>query len=150
MDAPQITRAPYQKGEYEVFCALTLSEPEVIGFTHPHYLLAKLQQAIPSPAFPPSKFELEAQKALVEHALRHGVNFKLHNDHSNLTMGAFMELFEEDHAAVEINGQRHLFADLVKEEWSDESSSLRNEGGFLYRDASGRVIFKYSTWFVIA
>jgi len=95
----------------------------------------------------PNKFELEAQRALLRHVVRHRVNsFALHDDHWGRTSGVLERLFEQNKASMEADGKRFTFAELTKEEWSDVIHPLAGEGGFLYRDASGTVIFKQMTW----
>ena len=95
----------------------------------------------------PNKFELEAQRALLRHVVRHRVDgFALHDDHWGRTSSVLERLFEQNKAYMEADGKRFTFAELTKEEWSDVTAPLAGEGGFLYRDARGTVIFKQMTW----
>ncbi|HEY1123166.1 MAG TPA: hypothetical protein VGE67_16250 [Haloferula sp.] len=95
----------------------------------------------------PNKLEVEAQKGLLHHVIRYrNRDFQLHDDHWGRTGYALINLFESHKATIEVEGKRHTFADLTKEEWKEGTDSLAMHGGFLYRDASGTVIYKRGTW----
>lgn len=94
----------------------------------------------------PNRLELEAQRAILAHAIRHHVEFRLHDDHWGKTSYAFVVLFEDGKASMESCGTPYQFSDLTKEDWRVGSDPLASHGGFLYRNALGNVIFKMFTW----
>lgn len=93
----------------------------------------------------PTKFELEAQKALLRHAIQYGVTFQLNDDHWGRTGYLLLTLFEVGKASMEIDGKRFHFAELIKEDWWVSDEQLGGHGGFLYRDSDGNVIYKRGT-----
>jgi hypothetical protein len=94
----------------------------------------------------PNKLELEAQRALVRHAIRNHVPFKLHDDHWGRTGYVLIGLFERGKATMEVDGRSYRFSDVTKEDWREGTHPLASQGGFLYRDSAGAVLFKRWTW----
>ncbi|MGJ8640576.1 MAG: hypothetical protein ACSHYA_14400 [Opitutaceae bacterium] len=93
-----------------------------------------------------NKVEMEAQRALVAHAIRHGVNFELYNDHWGRTGYSLIDQFEKGNAWIEQEEQKIYFSELKKEKWSERDHPMAKHGGFLYKNAQGDVIFKKHTW----
>jgi len=93
-----------------------------------------------------NKFEMEAQRALVRHAIRYRVAFELHDDHWGRTGFALVALFEEGLATLETGGLRYKFLELSKESWVEGTDPMAQQGGFLYRDPDGKIILKMWTW----
>jgi hypothetical protein len=94
----------------------------------------------------PNKVELDAQRALLRHAIRHRVDFHLHDDHWGRTGFALVRMFEDGSATLRVDGKDYHWADVIKEEWSDVRGPLVGEGGFLYRDLAETMIYKTMTW----
>ena len=94
----------------------------------------------------PNRYELEAQRALLRHAIMHHVDWRLNDDHWGKTGFAILSLFEQGHATMNFNGSFYKFKYLVKKNWSDISGPRAGEGGFLYCTQNAEVIFKIMTW----
>ncbi len=94
----------------------------------------------------PNKFEMEAQRALVKHVIRHNVNFRLNNDHWGRTGWAFVKLFENGKGEIEFSGKRYRFDQLRKEDWQEGHDSLAMQGGFTYSSNDGQILFRTITW----
>lgn len=94
----------------------------------------------------PNKFELEAQRALLRHAIRHHLDWRLNDDHWGRTGFAILRLFEKGHGTMLIDGNEYQFVDIVKDEWSDVQGPLCGEGGFSYRTKDGTELFRIMTW----
>ena len=110
-------------------------------------LLEGLEAARPvGGATHPNALELEAQRALVRHAIHHGTRFKLQDDHWGRTGYVFVTLFEQGQATMDINGRNFRFSDVAKENWMEGTQPFASRGGFLYRDAGGVVLFRRRTW----
>jgi hypothetical protein len=92
-----------------------------------------------------NRFEVEAQCALLRHAIHHKVKFQLHDDHWARTSCAVIKLFENGIGRMELNGKSYIFSDVVKEEWQEGDEPLGSRGGFLYKDAE-EVVLKRWTW----
>jgi len=94
-----------------------------------------------------NKLEVEAQKGLLNHAIRYRCRgFQLHDDHWGRTGYALLNLFEAHKATIQVEGKRLTFAEVTREDWKEGTDSLAMHGGHLYRDASGAVIYKRGTW----
>ena len=93
-----------------------------------------------------NRYELEAQRALVRHAIRYRVSWTLRDDHWHRTSYACLELFERGQASLLVADRSFSFHEVRKEEWREGTGSLASHGGFLYRDSAGAVLFKRSTW----
>ena len=94
----------------------------------------------------PNRIELEAQRALLRHAIRHKIDWRLNDDHWGRTGYAILSLFERGKATMRYEGSQYSFADILKDEWSDVHGPLCGTGGFLYRTPVGVTLFKISTW----
>lgn len=94
----------------------------------------------------PNKFEMDAQKALLRHAIRHRIEIRLHDDHWGRTMWALLKLFEEGQAQLLLGDSTYGFSDLIKEDWKEGTKPLMSHGGILYRNEMGEVLFKTMSW----
>lgn len=131
-----------------VSCVVDSSLPENPQFRlNPEDLLSELESTrhIGNSSHP-NKFELEAQKALLRHAIRHRLDWKINDDHWGRTGYAILRLFELGRATMLYGGAEYQFRDIVKEEWRNVSGPLCGEGGFLYRTKDGTEIFRIMTW----
>ncbi|MBK1829523.1 hypothetical protein JIN77_02200 [Verrucomicrobiaceae bacterium R5-34] len=94
----------------------------------------------------PNKLEMEAQRALVRHSIRHHAPFRLNNDHWGRTGWAFLRLFEEGKGQIELGGVRYGFSELTKADWQEGDDPLAMQGGFTYASPEGAIVFKTMTW----
>jgi hypothetical protein len=94
----------------------------------------------------PNKFELEAQRALLRHAIRHRAEFRLQDDHWGRTMWALLKLFEQNEAQIVSGDRCYTIADVEKENWREGTDPMMSHGGILYRDQMGKVIYKTMSW----
>ncbi|PHS02858.1 MAG: hypothetical protein COA78_20165 [Blastopirellula sp.] len=90
--------------------------------------------------------EMEAQKALVKHCVVYGVDIELYDDHWGRTGYALIEEFEKGNAWIRNGEHKIYFKELIKEEWKEGNHFLAMQGGILYKDSSGNIIFKKLTW----
>jgi hypothetical protein len=134
--------------QVEVSCSICLQVgPEPVLFTSAQDLLKQLEATRHfGDSTHPNRLELDAQKALLRHAIRHLVNFRLNDDHWARTSFALLDLFEQGKAIMQIETTKFTFSDICKEEWQDVVGPLCGCGGFLYRDPTGKVICKIQTW----
>ncbi len=141
-------RRPDPNEPLEVSCSVESGvSPEPVFFTTAQDLLRGLEGARHiGDSSHPNKFELEAQRALLRHAIRNRVEFRLHDDHWGRTGYVLLSLFEEGKATMQINGKTYRFSELTKEDWREGTDPLASHGGFLYRDSAGVVIYKKWTW----
>ena len=89
---------------------------------------------------------MEAQKALLTHAIKHKIDWHLRDDHWGRTGYAILSLFEAGTGLMRYDDQEHDFSSLTKQVWSDVHGPLCGTGGFHYRDPADKIIFKISTW----
>lgn len=94
----------------------------------------------------PNKIELEAQRALLRHAIRYHVKIRLNDDHWAQTSSLLTRLFEEGLATMQIGDRGYRFSEITKEEWREGTQPLAMNGGFLYRDVNGNEIYRRMTW----
>lgn len=94
----------------------------------------------------PNRLELEAQRALLRHSIRHRAEFRLNDDHWGCTGGVLLKLFENGDATMQVGDATYAFRDLTKAEWQEGTHPLASEGGFEYRTADRHIIFKTMTW----
>jgi hypothetical protein len=94
----------------------------------------------------PNRLELEAQRALLRHAIRHRAKFHLRDDHWGRTGFALLKMFEAGDAEIEVGGKRFRFENLTKVDWREGTHPLASHGGFEYHAFSGEMIFKITTW----
>lgn len=139
---------PTPKAPLQLTCSVRSDvNPEPLFSALAQDILVGLEAAQPiGDASHPNTLELEAQRALVRHAIRHGVPFKLHDDHWRRTGYVLVELFDRGKATMEVEGKRFRVSDVTKEDWREGTHPMRSCGGFLYRDSSGIVLFKRWTW----
>ena len=125
-----------------LFTADEHDQPWAIFVASAHNVLKELEQVRHiGDANHPTNFELEAQKALVRHAIRHHHGIRLNDDHWGYTGKLFLKLFEEGRAAMRGRSRTFRFGDLIKETWQEGF-----HGGFLYRDLEGVVVYKRFSW----
>lgn len=93
-----------------------------------------------------NKLELETQRALLRHAIRHQVSFRLHDDHWGRTRWALLQLFEEGKASMQVGEKQFHIAELTKGKWATGTHPMALRGGYEYKDFSDKVIFKVETW----
>ena len=134
----------------EVTCGIrSLVEPRPLITTTAQHLLEALARTKPvGDASHPNHQELEAQRALLRHAIvNRPRNFRLHDDHWHRTGSALLDLFEKGRATMLLHDHRYLCSDIVKSEWQDEGTdSLNMHGGFTYSSKDGTLLFKICTW----
>ena len=94
----------------------------------------------------PNKFELEAQRALLRHAIRNRAEFRLNDDHWGRTKWALLTIFDEGEAEFECGDARYKISDVKKEDWREGDEPMMSHGGILYRNSSGDVIYKTMSW----
>ena len=134
----------------EVTCSIrSMVEPGPLVSATAQHLLEALAKTKPvGDASHPNHQELEAQRALLRHAItKRPRNFRLHDDHWHRTGHALLRLFEEGRATMLLHDHRYLFPDVVKAEWQEEGTdSLAVHGGFTYSAKDGTLLFKTVTW----
>ena len=87
--------------------------------------------------------ELEAQRALIKHALSFRIDFEINDDHWGRTGQALLKEFEKGKAWIEEeDGKQIRFSDLQRHEWVDTHLNL---GGFEYRKLDGSLYLKMDT-----
>jgi len=141
-------RPPDPNEPLEVSCSASSEvAPEPVFFVSAQDLLHELEQRRHiGDSGHANRFELEAQKALLRHAIRYRVQFRLHDDHWGATGWALLNLFEEGKATMHLDDRTFQFADVCKEEWRVGTNPLGSRGGFCYRDRTGTIVFKRWTW----
>jgi hypothetical protein len=136
------------KPPVNVRCRLSAETgPEVVFLSTAQDLLQQLERMghVGGPTHP-NRLEVEAQCALLRHAMQHRAVFLLNDDHWGRTGYAALALFERSEATVTIDGADYSFSELTKEEWEEGMGPLSGHGGFLYRNNDGVVVYKRSTW----
>jgi len=93
-----------------------------------------------------NKYELEAQRALLRHAIRYRTEMRLHDDHWGRTKWALLKLFDQGEAEFECGDARYRISDISKEDWREGDKPLMSHGGILYRNSSGDVVYKTISW----
>jgi len=141
-------RRPDPNAPLEALCKIdSMVEPPPILITTAQQLLAALEKTTPiGDSRHPNRLELETQRALLRHAIRHRAVFRLNDDHWGRTKYAALALFEAGEAEMEIGDSCYRFKDLTKIDWQEVDGPLCGEGGFEYRNSEGVVIFKAMTW----
>jgi hypothetical protein len=141
-------RRPDPNDSVEISCPVHSDvAPAPIFFTSAQELLPRLESEHHiGDSRHANKFELQAQRALVRHALLYHVAFRLNDDHWGRTGYVLIKMFEEGKATMQINDKKFHFSDLAKEDWIGSSEPLASYGGFLYRDSTGTVVYKRRTW----
>ncbi len=134
--------------EVEVSCSVHSDvEPDPVLFAAAPDLLQELEKTRGiGDSTHANRFELEAQRALVRHALRYRINFRLNDDHWGCTGSVLLRLFEQGKATMQVDQRRFQFSELKKEDWSVVHGRRARCGGFLYRDSTGNVVYKLGTW----
>jgi hypothetical protein len=132
----------------EVSCsALSEVEPEPVFYLSAQDFLRELENSRHiGDSEHANRYELDAQKALLRHAIRYRVSMRLHDDHWGRTGWLLLKLFEGGRASMELGSRRIQFSQLTKEEWREGTEPLASQGGFHYRDAEGTVVFRRWTW----
>lgn len=94
----------------------------------------------------PNRYEMEAQRALLRHAISQCAVIQLHEDHWDKTKWALVELFEKGEAEIEQEGRRYSFSDIEKEKWAVHGNAKTQRGGIQYKNKEGENIFVAMTW----
>jgi hypothetical protein len=136
------------KAPLEVSCRVHSDVPtEAVFIAAAKDLLKRLDQVPHIGVSPhPAILVLETQRDLLRHAIRFGIPIRLNEDNWRRTGFQLTGLFEEGKATLCVGENRFQFSDISKEDWEVVHGPLCGHGGFLYRDADGRVIFKTQTW----
>lgn len=132
----------------EVSCEVSsMVPPNPVIFTTAQALLAVLDETGHiGDSKHPNKYELEAQRALLRHAIRHRAVFRLKDDHWGRTGWALLDLFERGEGHMELDGITYKFESVKKTEWKEGDDALAMQGGFTYSTEDGRLLFKAMTW----
>ncbi|WP_037200969.1 hypothetical protein [Rhodopirellula baltica] len=116
--------------------------------------------AMPAPAFQktlkktkptggtkhPNYLELEAQKALVAHALHHKINFVIHDDLWGRTTMAATKLLEQGVGQLLTPDYEYEYSQIRREEWVEGTEPLMQRGGFSYLNDAGVELYRRWTW----
>jgi hypothetical protein len=94
----------------------------------------------------PNRLELEAQRALIRHAIENKLNRRLNDDLWHETSGAAAQLFEMGVGLLLTPDQAFKFSDLKKKKWTEGTEPLMQRGGFLYKTSDGTEIYSRLTW----
>lgn len=141
-------RRPVAAESILITCRLHSDSGEALELNLPAGVLLEKLNSIPhvGGAEHANRYELEAQRALIRHALQHRLPWTLRDDHWGRTGYACLELFEQNQGTLVVADRSFAFAELRKEDWREGTASRASRGGFLYRDAAGVVLFKRRTW----
>ncbi len=121
---------------------LILLDSEGITFAIPaEPLLAALEttKGIGGPGHP-NAVELEAQRALIRHALSVPVNRKLNDDHWGRTSEVAGRLFESGIGKILTADAEFRFTDIKRRLWRAGREPQMSRGGYVYLTADGREI----------
>jgi hypothetical protein len=126
---------------------LILVDSQSITFAIPAaHFLAALEGAkgIGGPNHP-NAVELEAQRALIRHAISILINRKLNDDLWQTTSEVAARVFEGGIGVVLSSDGEFRFADINRTRW-EIGSGLMASGGFAYVTTDGREIYRRQTW----
>lgn len=111
-------RRPDPNEPVETSCSVHSEvRPDPVFFAAAQDLLQELEKARHiGDSMHENKFELEAQRALLRHAIRYRVNFRLNDNHWSRTGYVLLNLFEHGKATMQVDQRRFHFTEVTKED----------------------------------
>jgi hypothetical protein len=94
----------------------------------------------------PNRVEIAAQTALVRHAIRHRIDWELHNDHWNRAGYACCKLFDRGQAVLIVGQQEFTTEHTSRHDWREGTDPMMSRGGFSYLDSEGHELYRRQTW----
>ena len=94
----------------------------------------------------PNKAELEAQRALIRHAISIPLNRKLHDDLWNTTSEVAARLFEAGTGTLLTPDVEYRFDEINRTCWEAGGDPFMRRGGYVYSTRDGQEILRRQTW----